>query len=76
MTPEHRAWTDGVINGLRAYAWQEDGIFYVGKPHSDRCQPLAVAIRLAENVYADEEAADAGIDVVVPTGWHKKEGQP
>ena len=55
MTPLHRAWTDGVIQGLREYAWMEGDIQYVGKPHTYECRPLVEAERLAEAVWADEE---------------------
>ena len=55
MTPLHRAWTDGVIQGLREYAWMEGDIQYVGKPHTYECRPLVEAERLAEAVWAKEE---------------------
>ena len=54
MTPLHRAWTDGVIQGLREYAWMEGNIQYVGKPHTYECRPLVEAERLAEAVWGND----------------------
>ena len=50
MTPLHRAWTDGVIAGLREYAWWKDGTQYVGSCGTT----LKDAIARAETVWADE----------------------
>ena len=50
MTPLHRAWTDGVIAGLREYAWWKDGTQYVGSCGTT----LKTAIARAESVWADE----------------------
>ena len=55
MTPLHRAWTDGVIQGLREYAWWHNKIQYVGRPYSEGCKTLEVAIEKAESVWADED---------------------
>ena len=56
MTPLHRAWTDGVIQGLREYAWKKNGTMYVGNPAAFLpCVPLDDAIARAEVVWADEK---------------------
>ena len=60
MTPLHRAWTDGVIQGLREYAWWHASVQYVGdgsNPGPTGCWKavrLDDAIAKAEAVWADE----------------------
>jgi len=56
MTPLHRAWTDGVIQGLREYAWiGVDGIVRVGNQAKGGVTTLTDAIARAESVWADEK---------------------
>ena len=55
MTPLHRAWTDGVIQGLREYAWTgANGVEYVGHPLKTTLTTLNNAIAKAESVWMDE----------------------
>ena len=54
MTPLHRAWTDGVIQGLREYSWWHNKIQYVGRPYSEGCKTLEVAIDVAESVWGND----------------------
>ena len=56
MTPLHRAWTDGVIQGLREYAWPDKyGILHVGVLQDTRYKTLSDAIDIAESVWANDE---------------------
>ena len=59
MTPLHRAWTDGVIQGLREHAWRDCGVLMVGYPRTELCERLHDAIGKAESVWADD--TDDGI---------------
>ena len=74
MTPLHRAWTDGVIAGLREHSWWKDGVQVVGRYGMDDQQYvssggaiLSEAIALAESVWADEPDTEHGADVVCDT---------
>jgi hypothetical protein len=56
MTPLHRAWTDGVIQGLKWCTWWRGGVAYVGDSRALECDTVSLkdAMARAESVWANE----------------------